>query len=83
MPFMEIDELAEHLNSLKRDECYRVDSVLKESQFETTQKVFFVGANGSEQGPYVRKYIKRDAGLGSAYRRIFEAQREGSGTFLV
>lgn len=77
MPFMEIDELAEHLNSLKRDECYRVDSVLKESQFETTQKVFFVGANGSEQGPYVRKYIKRDAGLGSAYRRIFEAQREG------
>lgn len=77
MPSMEIDELAEHLNALKRDECYRVDSVLKESQFETTQKVFFVGANGSEQGPYIRKYIKRDAGLGSAYRRIFEAQRAG------
>lgn len=74
---MEIDELAEHLNSLKRDQCYRVDSVLKKSTVETTQRVYFVGANGSEQGPYIRKYIKRDAGLGSAYRRIFEAQRAG------
>ena len=71
------NQFAEHLNSLKRDQCYRVDSVLKKSLVETTQRVYFVGANGSEQGPYIRKYIKRDAGLGSAYRRIFEAQRAG------
>lgn len=74
---METDELAEYLESLRRDECYRVDAVLKKSVHEITQRVYFVGANGSEQGPFVRKYIKRDSGLGSAYRRIFEAQRDG------
>lgn len=71
------DELAEHLNALARDDCYRVDAVLKNGPFETTQRVFFVGANGAEQGPYVRKYLDGDAGLGAAYERIWKAQREG------
>ncbi len=74
---MQTDELAEQLNALQRDECYRVDEVLKRSSAEVTQRVFFVGANGSEQGPYVRKYIERGCGMGAAYERIFEAQREG------
>lgn len=72
------DELAEHLDALARDDCYRVDAVLKEGAFETTQRVFFVGANGAEQGPYVRKYLDGDAGLGAAYERIWKAQRSGS-----
>ena len=54
------DELAQHLDSLARDDCYRVDAVLKRSPSETTQRVYFVGANGSEQGPYVRKYLEGD-----------------------
>ncbi len=70
------DELAQHLDSLARDECYRVDAVLKRSPSETTQRVYFVGANGSEQGPYVRKYLEGD-GFGAAYERIAEAQRSG------
>ncbi|MFR3273297.1 MAG: serine/threonine protein kinase [Slackia sp.] len=37
----------------------------------------FVGANGAGQGPFIRKYIARDSGLGSAYERVFEAQRQG------
>ena len=74
---MQTDELTEYLNSLQREECYRVESVLKESEFETTQRVMFVGANGVEQGPFIRKYIARDSGLGSAYERVFEAQRQG------
>ena len=61
------DELAEQLDALARDDCYRVDAVLKEGAFETTQRVFFVGANGAEQGPYVRKYLDSDAGFGTAY----------------
>lgn len=72
------DELAEHLDALARDDCYRVDAVLKEGALETTQRVFFVGANGAEQGPYVRKYLDGDAGLGAAYERIWKAQRNGS-----
>ncbi|RDB62274.1 hypothetical protein C1878_08065 [Gordonibacter sp. 28C] len=71
------DELTEHLDALARDDCYRVDAVLKDSAFETTQRVFFVGANGAEQGPYVRKYLDGDAGLGLAYERIMKAQRSG------
>lgn len=74
---MQNDELAEQLDALQREECYRVDSVLKESPAEVTQRVYFMGANGAEQGPFVRKYIEGSCGLGAAYERIFAAQRQG------
>ena len=74
---MDFDELSEHLNALERDDCYRVDAVMKEGPYERTEKVFFVGANGSEQGPYVRKRIAADSGLGSAYECIFQTQKNG------
>lgn len=77
MACMQTDELSEHLDALQREECYRVDAVLKESAYEITQRVMFVGRNGAEQGPFIRKYIKRDAGLGSVYWRMHEAQRYG------
>ncbi len=71
------DELAAHLEALRRQECYVVDEVLKESPTEITQRVHFQGANGAAQGPFIRKYIDREAGLGSAYARIFAAQQAG------
>ena len=74
---MENDELAQHLESLWRENCYRVDSILKQSSVETTQRVYFIGSNGAESGPYIRKFIKQGAGLGLAYRRMHEAQRAG------
>ena len=74
---MAYDELSEHLNALQRDDCYRVDVVMKESPYEVTEKVYFVGVNGSEQGPYVRKRITAGSSLGSAYESIFEAQKTG------
>ena len=74
---MEHDELAQYLDSLKREDCYRVDGVLKESAHETTQRVFFVGENGAESGPYIRKFIQQGLGLGSVYQRVYEAQRNG------
>lgn len=74
---METDELAQHLESLQREECYRVDAVLKESPFEVTQRVYFMGANGAERGPYIRKFITSDTGLGLAYQRMYEAQKDG------
>ena len=72
---METDELATYLASLERDSCYRVDAVYKESHLETTQRVFFVGENGAELGPFVRKYLA--PGLGGAYERVYSAQRDG------
>lgn len=74
---MENDELAQYLDALEREECYRVDEVLRASPHETTERVFFVGANGSETGPFIRKFIHLDSGLGGAYERIYEAQRAG------
>ena len=73
-----IDELQQQLDALARDDCYRVDAVLKETEFERTERVFFVGANGAEQGPYVRKTFAAQAGMGGAYKRIVAAQRAGA-----
>ena len=74
---MEHDELAQHLKSLQRESCYRVDAVLKQSPVEVTQRVFFEGENGAETGPYIRKFIKRGVGIGAAYDRLFTAQQRG------
>ena len=74
---MENDELTRYLSALEREDCYRVDAVMKESPHELTQRVFFVGSNGAEQGPFVRKVIRREPGMGAAYERIFAAQQNG------
>lgn len=71
------DELAEYLNALERDDCYRVDAVLKKSAQERTERVFLIGVDGSERGPFIRKRMKLDCGLGQAYERIWKAQCDG------
>ncbi len=72
---METDDLTALISSLDRSDCYRVDAVLKDGALERTERVFFVGANGAELGPFVRKRIRR--GLGVGYEAIYQAQREG------
>lgn len=74
---MENDPLATYLEALARDDCYRTRRVLKTASHETTEVVFFMGANRAELGPFVRKRISGDVPLGSAYGLIFEAQRAG------
>ena len=76
MPSMH-EQLEEYLDALARDDCYRVDAVLKASPHETTERVFFVGSNGAEHGPLIRKHLDADCGMGSAYIRLWEAQRAG------
>ena len=71
------DELAGYLTALERDDCYRVDAPLKDGALETTERVFFVGANGAELGPFVRKRIRAESGLGGAYEEVFAAQGRG------
>lgn len=77
MTTMENVELAEYLDALEREDCYRVDVVVKESPYEVTQRVSFIGENGAARGPYIRKLIKREAGMGGAYERLFAAQQAG------
>ncbi len=77
MASMENDPLAAYLDALARDVCYRVDEVLKTAPHETTEVVYFVGANAAELGPFVRKRIAVDAAMGDAYGHLFQAQRDG------
>ena len=71
------DELASYLAALERDACYRVDAVLKQGPLETTERVYFRGENGVELGPFVRKRISGETGLGGAYEEVFAAERRG------
>lgn len=77
MLFMETDELQEYLNALGRSDNYRVDAVLSDAPHERTERVFYVGNNGSELGPFIRKTIATDSGQGHTYEKIFRAQHEG------
>ncbi|MEC4272838.1 serine/threonine-protein kinase [Adlercreutzia sp. R25] len=74
---MEHDPLAAYLDALARDDCYRVAQVLKTAPHETTEVVYFVGANAAELGPFVRKRISGDASMGDAYGHLLAAQRAG------
>lgn len=69
--------LVEHLASLDRDDSYRVERVLKCSDVETTELVYFEGSGGGSLGPFVRKRIDASAQIGGAYERLFAAQRAG------
>lgn len=73
----DIDDLSRYLASLDCDSCYRVDAVYKEAPLEKTERVFFRGENGAELGPFVRKLIDRDSGLGGAYETLAAAQARG------
>ena len=74
---MAADELSQYLQSLEDEDNYRVDAILKQSELETTERVFRRTPDGNEHGPYIRKRIARDAGMGLVYQRIFEANRNG------
>lgn len=76
------DELSAHLGTLgdvpaSSAGAYRVERVLKESPSEVTQLAWLRAEGGGELGPFVRKLIVAGAGLGGAYRELFEAERSG------
>lgn len=69
------EELDAYLASVRRDDCYRVVRPL--SRAGTTDLVMFVGANGAELGPLVRKRIPLGDGLGVGYEELMRLQRAG------
>lgn len=77
MGSMENDPLATYLEALARDDCYRVERVLKSAPHEVTEVVYFEGANNARLGPFVRKRIRCEAEMGKGYRHLMEAQRAG------
>lgn len=71
------DELASFLSLVERDNAYTVEAVMKKSEYEETQRVTYLDEEGHKKGPFVRKYLRCDVGLGAMYKRLFEAQRAG------
>ena len=78
------DELATQLEArleapeaAKAPGAYRVEEILKVSSAETTQLVYLLVSDGRELGPYVRKLIVADSGIGGAYRTLLDAQSSG------
>lgn len=74
---MSSNDLAQYLDSLSRQDRYRIDATLKQSDFERTEVVYLQEESGLQRGPFVRKTIARDTGLGNAYERIFAQQQAG------
>ena len=73
-----IDPLAVMLERFENDTCYRVDALIKQTQVERTERVYRLGtADTQEAGPFIRKYIARQSGLGEVYQLLFEKQRAG------
>ena len=73
-----IDPLAEMLERFENDECYRVDALIKQTEAERTERVWRPGAAGTQEaGPFIRKYIARQSGLGEVYQLLFEKQQKG------
>lgn len=71
----EPDELSRFLSLVEADNEYRVDEVLKRSEYETTERVSRTCDDGTASGSYIRKYLKTDSGLGSVYATLFEEQQ--------
>lgn len=71
------DELAQLLKRVDHDNEYVVGRVLKKSDFEETQLVYKCEPNGTKSGPYIRKYLNIEAGVGSAYEKLYNAQQKG------
>lgn len=72
------DPLAEMLARFEADGRYRVGEVLKETDVERTERAWRSDGTGTaETGPFIRKYIARESGLGEVYQLLFEAQAAG------
>lgn len=76
-------ELDEWLEQLERDKQYEVVETFKESAGSKTQKVVFRGAGISGQRgpefaePFIRKEFTSQSGRGCAYKRLWDAQKQG------
>ena len=55
---------------------FRIDALLKDGESERTERVYWT-KSGTDQGPFIRKTIKLNSGLGSAYEDVFAAQNSG------
>lgn len=71
------DELQSYLAAIETDARYRVERVVKSGPVESTEIVSLEAPERGQENLFIRKRFHADSGLGGAYQRIWEAQREG------
>lgn len=71
------EELSSFLEAAARNSSYELENVLKESACERTELVSLVDRSGFRFGPFVRKIINVESGMGSAYWLLRAAQDDG------
>lgn len=71
------DELQTYLESIERQDWYRVHAVLKQDESTETQLVYYPNPEGGESGPYIRKYMDLNLYDGKAYQHLYEQTRQG------
>ena len=78
-----IDPLAEMLERFENDTCYRVDALIKQTQVERTERVYRLSDDGAQEtGPFIRKYIARQSGLGEVYQLLFDNSRQANASSM-
>lgn len=71
------DELQTYLESIERQDWYRVHAVLKQDESTETQLVYYPNPDGTEKGPFIRKYMDLNLYDGKAYQHLYEQTRQG------
>lgn len=71
------DELEAYLDTLERGSRYHVERVIKTEPSGSTEIVSLERSETAQGDLFIRKRFNTDSGLGAAYQRIWEAQREG------
>lgn len=72
-----MNDLDKYLASLERSSKFDTVSTLKSTSFETTELVK-LNDGISAPGPYIRKQISIESGIGQTYIRLFEEQDQGN-----
>lgn len=74
---LELERRLETCHDTEPEGPWRIEAQLKDSPAEVTQLVWLRTAGGGELGPYARKLIEPDSGLGRVWQRLWQCQRQG------
>ncbi len=64
-------------NSFFKDSHVTVEELLKKSNIEKTEKIYLRDKTNERRGPYIRKTINLDSGIGEIYIKLYDFNARG------
>ena len=64
-------------NSLFKDSRVTVEELLKKSKIEKTEKIYLRDSSNKRHGPFIRKTINLDSGIGEVYIKLYDLNARG------